>query len=410
MKQYSIPKQIEGANFCHRIFGFNFSFGLFKKSLLLSSANQKGHPKSAHDKVNTFNLFRYIVLSTGGTGGHVFPALSLAKELKSRGYVCELVTDQRGAIYQDSEDFDRVKILNLSKAAGLLGTLRQVTDVMVNALALCFRFIHNRPQLVVGFGGYTSAPVVIAAVMLRIPIIIHEQNAVLGRVNRLMGRFARVVALGMPVTKFATHDATFVGNPVRQAFLQAQADQQSSDKFNLFVFGGSQGADLFARVVPKAIALLPEAEQQKINITHQVREAMLEQTCQAYNKTKATLSKVQPFFSDMSQQLARADLIIGRAGAMTVTEIAAVGRATIFIPLKIAMDNHQYWNVKPLVDAQAAEMIEESTLTPDLLAARLLALIKSPGHRESMAKTILQFCNRESVGKFADLIENEINK
>ncbi|WP_051908424.1 UDP-N-acetylglucosamine--N-acetylmuramyl-(pentapeptide) pyrophosphoryl-undecaprenol N-acetylglucosamine transferase [Candidatus Odyssella acanthamoebae] len=351
----------------------------------------------------------YIVLSTGGTGGHVYPALSLAAELKKQGFITELVTDMRGAIYQESDYFDHVAVLNLPKAVGVLGKIRQALYILLSAMELAFKFTSNRPSMVIGFGGYTSAPVIIAAILLRIPIIIHEQNAVLGRVNRLMGKFARKIALGMPVTRYAkAAKSVFVGNPVRQAILDVQGKTWPSEKIRLFVFGGSQGADLFGRVVPQAIALLPPAMQEKLIIVHQVRDEIRDSTLAVYDQTKIHLEALQPFFSDMPKRLSEADLIVGRAGAMTVTEISVVGRAAIFIPLKIAMDNHQYWNVKPMVDAGAAEMILETDLTPQLLVDKLMVLIESIELRQTLATKISQFCVPDSVEKFADLIKNEL--
>ncbi|MBW8310298.1 MAG: undecaprenyldiphospho-muramoylpentapeptide beta-N-acetylglucosaminyltransferase [Candidatus Paracaedibacteraceae bacterium] len=351
----------------------------------------------------------YIVLSTGGTGGHVYPALSLAAELKKQGFITELVTDTRGVVYQDSDYFDHVAVLNLPKARNVLGKIKQAFYILLQALNLALKFVRNRPSMVIGFGGYTSAPVILAAILLRIPTIIHEQNAVLGRVNRLMGLFARKIALGMPVTRYAKGEKTvFVGNPVRQVIVEAHKKTSSSEKIHLFVFGGSQGADLFGRVVPDAIALLPTTMQERLLIVHQGRDEIRDSILTAYDRTKVRVESLQPFFSDMPNRLAEADLIICRAGAMTVTEISVVGGTAIFIPLKIAMDNHQYWNVKPLVDADAAEMILETELTSQALADKLKELIESAELRQTRADKIRQFSVPNSVEKFIDLIKTEL--
>lgn len=351
-----------------------------------------------------------IVLSTGGTGGHVFPALSLACELKKRGFAVDLVTDQRGAIYQDSQYFDRVLVINIPKSGSILRKLYQAFGVLYQTIRSVFAFLCDRPAIVVGFGGYTSAPVVLSASLLCIPVIIHEQNAVLGRVNRFMGRVVRKIALGMPVTHYTdgkSSKTVFVGNPVRQEVLEAQKKHLNPDKLFLFVFGGSQGADLFARIVPKAVALLPDHLQEQLVITHQARDDIRLQVLEGYHHTKASTESVQSFFSDMPMRLAQSDLIICRAGAMTVTEIAVVGRSAIFIPLKISMDNHQYWNVKPLVDAQAAEMILETELTPESLAGKLGKFIESAALRQEMAEKIKGFCMPDAAKSLADLVEAE---
>lgn len=346
----------------------------------------------------------HIILSTGGTGGHVFPALSLAAELKKRGCQVSLITDQRGSQYQDSSQFDDVQIMSIPKTTGVIGKIKQLLSVVFHGIRLCCSFYKTKPDAVVGFGGYTSAPVVLGAWIARIPIYIHEQNAVLGRVNRLMAKVAKGVALGMPVTKGAPESAVFVGNPVRDVFLNLPESKPDQSQINLFVFGGSQGADLFGRVVPRAIALLPKEMQQQIRISHQVRSEIVDEVRQAYAQTDCQVELLQPFFSDMPDHISRADLIIGRAGAMTVTEIAVVGRAAIFVPLKIAMDNHQYWNVKPMVDAGVAALIEEKDLTPQSLAQILQNLIQDPEYRHKFATGIRQFAVSDAAVKLADLI------
>ena len=350
-------------------------------------------------------MTQHIILSTGGTGGHVFPAISLAAELKKRGYLVDFITDQRGAQYQDSTQFDRVQILSIPKAVGLVGKINQLVSVFFHGIKLALQFGQTKPSAVVGFGGYTSAPVVLAAWLTRVPIYIHEQNAVLGRVNRLMAKVANSVALGMPVTKGAPADAVFVGNPVRDQFLTLIQPDRKKESLDIFIFGGSQGADLFGQVVPKAIAILPEELQYRINIVHQARLEITDDVRQAYGQTQCQLTLLQPFFADMPDQLAKADIVICRAGAMTVTEVAIAGRVAIFVPLKIAMDNHQYWNVAPIVDAGAAMMIEEINFTPENLAQSLMSLLNDLIYREQIASRIKDFATIDAATKLADLIE-----
>ncbi|MBX3456845.1 MAG: undecaprenyldiphospho-muramoylpentapeptide beta-N-acetylglucosaminyltransferase [Candidatus Paracaedibacteraceae bacterium] len=347
---------------------------------------------------------KHIILSTGGTGGHVFPALSLAAELKKRGHKVDLITDQRGSQYQDSSQFDQVKILSIPKAVGLIGKIKQLVSVVFHGLRLAVDFYKTKPDAVVGFGGYTSAPVVLGAWLSGVPIYIHEQNAVLGRVNRLMARVAKGIAIGMPITKGAPDSAVFVGNPVRDVFLSPPESIPNNSCVNLFVFGGSQGADLFGRIVPKAVALLPTEIQQRIHIVHQARSEIVDNVHQAYAETDCQVDLLQPFFPDMPQRISGADIIICRAGAMTVTEIAIVGRAAIFVPLKIAMDNHQYWNVQPMVDAGVAEMIEEKALTSESLASVLHRLIQDSECRHQYAMRIRQFAVSDAAVKLADFV------
>ncbi len=346
----------------------------------------------------------HIILSTGGTGGHVFPAISLAAELKKRGHRVDLITDQRGASYQDSSQFDHVRILSIPKSVGIIGKIKQLISVVGHGLNLMLTFRKSKPDCVVGFGGYTSAPVVLGAWLAGVPVFIHEQNAVLGRVNGFMARVAQGIALGMPITKGAPDAAVFVGNPVREMFLNLPESVTDKLSLNIFVFGGSQGADLFGRVVPKAIALLPKETQETLYISHQARAEIVDDVRRAYAGTGCHVDMLQPFFPDMPQRMSEADIIICRAGAMTVTEIAMVGRAAIFIPLRIAMDNHQYWNVKPMVDAGAAEMIEEKELSPERLAEIMQRLIQDPTYRHQRAHEIKRFAVSDAAKKLADLV------
>lgn len=349
-----------------------------------------------------------IVLSTGGTGGHVFPANQLAYALKNKGYHVQGVTDQRGRLYLDESSFDVIIELNLRKGGGIIAQLKQLGSVLCQTIRCWRLFRKNRPDLVVAFGGYMSAPPLLAACFLRIPYILHETNAVLGRVNRLMSRGAKAIAFGFPFGELPALKCPLIvtGNPVRDIlFSLAEEDKPTTDKLRLFVFGGSQGAALFSRVVPEAISLLPLSVQNQMELVMQVRPEKREQTETQLRKTSVSIRDLSPFFKDLPQQLQQAQLVIARAGAMTVSEIAAMGRSTIFVPLKIATDNHQYYNVKDIVEHQAAWMILEADFTPQRLAEILQEMIEDNQQGGARAKRIRSYGNFQATQDMVSLCE-----
>lgn len=322
-----------------------------------------------------------IVISTGGTGGHVLPANQLARSLKAQGAIVSAVIDKRGHAYLDADPFYQVFQINLRKGNGKLGKIRQLWDVLIQTRRCMRHFKAIKPDLVVGFGGYMSLPPLLAAKSLSIPYVLHEENSVLGKVNRFMARYARAIGFGFEPDTVASFPCPVhvIGNPVRAEFeslSQKPRPRDAKGRIRLFVFGGSQGAAILSKVVPKAIELLPAEIQKKFDIVMQIREELAEETCEALKKTGAKISQVGPFFTDLPTQLWQADLVIARAGAMTVTEIAVMGRATVFVPLKIATDNHQFHNVAKMVDNKAGWMLTENEFTPEALAKTLQEMIE----------------------------------
>ena len=354
-------------------------------------------------------MTKTIILSTGGTGGHIFPALRLSEELRSRGHRVILLTDQRGQKYQEGASFDGVYMMNLHKGSGLIAKVLQLLDIAIQTVKACLLYRRMKPDLVIGFGGYTSAPALMAAYLSRIPFMVHEQNAVLGRVNRWMAPYANLLALGFDSTRGVPEKVktNFVGNPVRDDILAGGGIPKTpTEKIRLFVFGGSQGATLFSTIVPQAIAQLPESMQVTLEIVLQSREESLEKTRYDLKKTHSTIIAVQPFFTDIPQQLSQADLIIARSGAMTVSEISAMGRATLFVPLKIAMDNHQFYNVEKIREAKAAWVILEDDFTPENLSRILMEILKNPYEMDHRGQAIRHFSTPDSTVKLAKQVEN----
>lgn len=354
-------------------------------------------------------MTKTIILSTGGTGGHIFPALKLSEELRSRGHKVILLTDQRGQKYQEGASFDGVYLMNLHKGTGLVAKMRQLLDISIQTIKSWILYRKINPDLVIGFGGYTSAPALMAAYLSCIPFMIHEQNAVLGRVNRWMAPYANLLALGFESTRDVPEKVTtvFVGNPIRDDILAGgEIVKETTTKIRLFVFGGSQGATLFSTVVPQALSRLPESMQSSLEITMQSREESLEKTRADLDKTQARITAIQSFFTDMPKQLSQADLIIARSGAMTVSEISAIGRAALFVPLKIAMDNHQFYNVEKIHNAEAAWIILEDDFTPEVLSKMLLEILKNPDEMHRRGQAIRHFSTPDSTVKLAQQVEN----
>lgn len=321
-----------------------------------------------------------VVIGAGGTGGHMFPAAAFAEEMAARGWEVGLISDDRGLRYAESFPADwkmEVKAAspNLRKPWTLPGTAMKL-QAGVNATIRRFKQA-QKPALVAGFGGYPAYPALSAGRRLGIPLLIHEQNAVLGRVNRTFATRAAVVASGFQrldrLPRGAHHQP--IGNPVRTpiAAVRDVPFPSMTDELTLLITGGSQGARILGEAIPLAIANhLPPPLRVRLHVVQQVREEQLDQVRAIYDKAQVRAT-LQPFFSDMPERLAAAHLVIARSGAGTVSEIAVVGRPSILIPLKIAMDNHQEANAEDLAEAGGADVLLEDNLFPNLLG-ELIAL------------------------------------
>jgi UDP-N-acetylglucosamine--N-acetylmuramyl-(pentapeptide) pyrophosphoryl-undecaprenol N-acetylglucosamine transferase len=328
-----------------------------------------------------------IVLAAGGTGGHLFPAEALAAELAGRGFRLALVTDARGrpiALHGGEVATHRIAGGGLAgknpwaqaKAALGLGL------GLAQAFALLGRL---RPPAVVGFGGYASFPTVLAAMLRGLPTAIHEQNAVLGRANRLLAGRARRIATSFPATrglpKGAEARAVCTGMPVRPAVAalagQPYRTPEAGHPVLLLVIGGSQGARVFADVVPSAVARIPEDLRRHLRIAQQSRPEDLERTRKAYAAMNVAVD-VAPFFADAPERMTAAHLVIARAGASTVAELAVLGRPAILVPYRYAADDHQSANARALADAGAAWVLAEADFTPEALASLLVRRLADP--------------------------------
>ncbi len=327
-----------------------------------------------------------VILAAGGTGGHLFPAQALGETLSERGYLVHLMTDARGVEYGGK--FPAVLRHEISSATV---TPRQPWKVpgQVWKLVSGYRAAHEimsqlpdgLPVAVAGFGGYPSFPPLVAALRLKVPTLIHEQNAVMGRANRAVAKFVDRIASSFPkivnLDAELAHKVTFTGNPVRSIVMNQwdmPYDPPAADEtFNLLVFGGSQGARFFSETMPKVVAELPKAVRRKLRIVQQCRAEDLDEVQAAYDALgqKATLA---PFFADLPKHIASSHLVICRAGASTVSELAVIGRPAILVPLPHALDNDQLRNAQSFANSGAGWVMSQADITPDGLAAFITRL------------------------------------
>ena len=356
------------------------------------------------------------MLAAGGTGGHLFPAMALAEELGRRGIVVDLMTDMRGDRY--GSDFPARQIYRVPSAT-ISGEKRSIFGIVRTALTLSKGIFGARrilgqakPGAVIGFGGYPSFPPLVAAGMRGIPRAMHEQNAVLGRANRLLAARMSAIATSFPNVRHLDSamqaKARLTGNPVRQAVLDCAAQPyqppQPDGPVSLLVFGGSQGARYFSDTVPAAVALMPPDLRNRLRIVQQCREEDLERVREAYAASGVT-AELAAFFRDLPQRMANAHLVIGRAGASSVAELTVLGRPSILVPLPHAIDNDQLQNAKQLAEAGGALCLEQKTLTPEKLADDIARLCGDADGLAAMAAAARTQGRPDAVARLADLVE-----
>ena len=356
---------------------------------------------------------RPVILAAGGTGGHIFPAEALAEILISRGQRVILVTDSRFGHFTTGT-LSRIEKRTIH--AGTIGG--SLPRKIMGGVGLVMGIFQARkivrklnPKVVVGFGGYPSFPTVLAAAQLGIPTIIHEQNSVLGRANRLLAPRVGRIATSFPATQMlADKDKTktiMTGNPVRASVRALRnipyASVAQDGKMTILVTGGSLGASVFSTVVPQAIALLPANLRSRLRIDQQCREADLEATKAAYHQLGVSVD-IASFFVDLPTRLAASHLVIARSGASTVSELAAAGRPAILVPLPTAMDNHQYFNANALEDVGGGWVMTQDGFTAASLAARLEAFLTAPATLTKAAENARRLGSPDAAEKLAALV------
>lgn len=357
---------------------------------------------------------RHFVLAAGGTGGHLFPALALAQELKRRGIAVDLITDMRGDRYGSNFPARNVYQVPSATINGRSPVAAANTGLtLAKGVAKARQILGDvNPKAVIGFGGYPSLPPMLAARMRGIPTAIHEQNAVLGRANRFLCRRVNAIATSFQGVKgIDVGTATkvrFTGNPVRDIVLEwAREDYtppNASGPFQILIFGGSQGARFFSDTLPQVLATYSPDARAALRIVQQAREEDVARVEAAYNAA-GIHAYVQSFFSNLPEAMAQAHLVIGRAGASTVAELTVMGRPAILVPLPNAIDNDQLNNARRLADTGGAVCLEQKNITIDRLATEIGNLLEAPDKLATMAAAARGQGRPNAVVLLANLVE-----
>lgn len=358
---------------------------------------------------------RHYVLAAGGTGGHLIPAFALAAELHARGHHVALVTDERGAAIPGKPDYLPAHVLPPGRIAGRnpIGWLKGIKGVLDGRRMALRLFETFQPTAVVGFGGYPALPTLLAARSAKLPTVLHEQNAVLGRVNRFFAKRVDAIATSSAKTDRLESSlegkVTLVGNPVREDVLtlrdQPFPEFGEDSLLRILVTGGSQGARVLSEVVPDGLAMLPPALCSRLQVIQQCRAEDIEAVRARY-AGHGIPAELATYFENMAERLAGAHLFIGRAGASTIAELTAVGRPAILIPLPIATDDHQAANTREIVAAGGARSIRQEAFTAATLAKQIQALAQHPETLANAAHAAWNCGYPNAAKDLADLVES----
>ncbi|MCK8462513.1 UDP-N-acetylglucosamine--N-acetylmuramyl-(pentapeptide) pyrophosphoryl-undecaprenol N-acetylglucosamine transferase [Aliiroseovarius sp. S1339] len=352
-----------------------------------------------------------LVIAAGGTGGHMFPAQALAEVMLRKGWRVKLSTDARGARYTGG--FPHVvEIEEVSSATfargGILAKALVPFRVGAGVIGAVWKMFRDRPTAVVGFGGYPTIPALSAARVLKLPRMIHEQNGVLGRVNKIFATRVNAVACGTwPTTLPEGTNAIYTGNPVRAEVLARKGAgyiPPGDYPMAILVIGGSQGARALSDNVPAAIASLPENILKHVSVSHQARDEDMERVS-AFYADHGIHAEVQTFFNDIPRRMSEAQLVISRAGASSVADISVIGRPSILVPYPYATDDHQTANARGLVDAGATILIPENRLDVETLADQIWAVLDNPAGAMRMSLAALDQSRPDATDALAGLVE-----
>ena len=359
------------------------------------------------------SISRHYVLAAGGTGGHIIPAYALGAELSRRGHHVALITDERGTKIPGCPEKMATHVLPAGRITknpkSWVGGARAIWAGRKMAKQLYSSF---GPSAVIGFGGYPAFPALLGAFANKIPTLVHEQNAVLGRVNRMTARKVSGIITAYPDVQrlnTAHKDKThLLGNPVREEVLalrdQTYPPLDEEGIFRVLVTGGSQGASILSDVVPDGLARLPLNLRRRLQVTQQCREEDISAVRESYAKHEIP-AELATYLPDLPERLGWAHIVIGRAGASTIAELTAAGRPAILVPLPIATDDHQSHNVKEMVEAGGARAIAQPKFTPVELAKQVQAIALKPGALENAAKAAWKCGRPNAVQDIADLVE-----
>ncbi len=359
-------------------------------------------------------MSKHYVLAAGGTGGHMVPAAALATELTKRGHHVALVSDARGVRFPGLFDGVQTHVLPAGRfAGGPLGYAKALREMWRGRAMARELYRTFRPAAVIGFGGYPAMPALLAAFADKIPTAVHEQNAVLGRVNRLVARRVDAIATSYERTERLpeklmgkTH---LVGNPVREAVLALRAKPfpllEEDGIFRVLVTGGSQGASVLSEVVPDGLAMLPPTFRRRLQVTHQARIEDIDAARAQYAEHQIA-AELATYLPDLPEQLAWAHLVIARAGASTIAELTAAGRPAILVPLPSATDDHQTANAREMTQAGGARTIAQKNFTAVELAKQMQKLGLDPTALENAAGRAKGVGRPYAVSDLADLVES----
>lgn len=354
-----------------------------------------------------------VILAAGGTGGHLVPAHALAAELKSRGHGVGLVTDARGAKIPGLFDDVPVHVLPAGRiGGGPIAWLRAVGSVIAGRREAKRLYRQFTPDVVVGFGGYPAFPALLAASSMRVPTILHEQNAVLGRVNRLLAGDAAAIATAYErverLKPAYRNKVVLVGNPVRDKVARlGEAPLPPFDEtapLKILVTGGSQGASVLGQVVPEGLGALSASLRHRLQIVQQCRPDDMDLVRERYAKLGIP-AELSTYIADMPDKIADTHLVIARAGASTIAELTAAGRPAILVPLPSATDDHQTANAREMAKAGGARMIPQDEFTPAALARQIEALAEDPQALANAAARALSVGRPNAARDLADLVE-----
>jgi len=359
-------------------------------------------------------ISRHFVLAAGGTGGHIIPAYALGDELLRRGHHVALITDERGAKIPGCPEKMTMHTLPAGRITknpkSWFGGVKAIWRGRKMARQLYSTF---EPTAVVGFGGYPAFPALLGAFAENIPAVVHEQNAVLGRVNRLTARKVNAIITAYPDIKRLKpahkEKVHLLGNPVREEVLVLRDEPypplESDGIFRVLVTGGSQGATILSDIVPDGLARLPLNLRRRLQVTQQCRAEDIEAVRESYSKHEIP-AELATYLPDLPERLGWAHMFIGRAGASSIAELTAAGRPAILVPLPIATDDHQSYNVVEMVQAGGARTIKQTNFTPVELAKQIQAIAMKPGALENAAKAAWDCGRPFAVRDIADLVES----
>ena len=356
-----------------------------------------------------------LVMAAGGSGGHMFPAQSLAEVMLARGWRVKLSTDDRGArftgAFPSAVEIEVVPSATFARG-GVLAKLTVPFRILAGVLSARSRMKENLPTVVVGFGGYPSIPALAAAWSMGMPRIIHEQNGVLGRVNAIFAKHVHAIACGTwPTTLPDGVEGEYIGNPVRDAVSGKAAAPYippGDYPMSILVIGGSQGARILSDNVPAALAKLPDGTRNNIRVSHQAR-AEDQDRVESFYSGHGIKADVQPFFVDIPTRMSEAQLVISRAGASSVADISVIGRPAILIPFAAATADHQTANAKGLVDAGAAIALPEREVTAERLSAEVATVLQDPKAASAMAQAALT-CGRPNAAEDLAALVDRVSK